>query len=92
MAYFLCATYARWFGDGMNFVGTDGVVRDDVRQHERVGPAVRHAEARAESMRQRVIHAHRRVGKRHRRDAGGIVHHAARLFVAGMLVGDRAGT
>src|SRR5262249_19648090 len=23
MAYFLCATYPRWFGDGMNLVGTD---------------------------------------------------------------------
>ena len=60
-----------------------------VRQHERIGPAVRDAEARAEGMRQRVIHAHRGVGKCHRRDAGGVVHHAARLFVAGMLIGDR---
>ena len=82
MAYFLCATYARWFGDGMNLVGTAALYAMHVRQHERVGPAVRDAEPRAEGMRQRVIHAHRRVGKRQRRDAGGIVHHAARFFIA----------
>ena len=52
-----------------------------MRQHERVGPAVRDAEARAEGMCQRVIDAYRDVGERDRRNAGGIVHHAARLFI-----------
>ena len=64
------------------------VIRNDVRQHERIGPAVRHSEVCPEGMRQRVIHAHRRVGKRHRRNAGGIVHHGARLFIARMLISD----
>ena len=57
-------------------------------QHERVGPAVRHAEPRAKGMRQRVIHAHRGVGERNRRNAGGIVHHAARLFIVRVLISD----
>ena len=50
---------------------------------------MRHAKARAEGMRQRVIHSHRRIGECHGRDAGCVVHHRARLFVARVFIGDR---
>jgi len=59
-----------------------------MRQHERVGAAMSHAEARAEGVRQRVIHPYGCVGKRQRRKAGGIVHHTARLFILRVFKGD----
>ena len=46
------------------------------------------AEARAKSMCQRMIYTHRRVSEGHSRNAGGVVHHASRLFIVGMLIGD----
>ena len=64
------------------------IIRNHVRQHEGDGPAVRDAEARAEGMSQRVTHAHRSVGKRQRRNAGGIVHHGACLFIVRVLISD----
>ncbi len=76
-----CARYIPSDRATAELSGHGRVVCNHVRQHERIGPAVGHAEARSEGMRQRVIHAHRRIGKRHRSNARGVVHHAARLFI-----------
>ena len=64
------------------------VESNHVRQHERIGAAVGDAEASAEGVRQRMIDPDRRVRKCQRRDAGGVVHHAARLQILRLAVSD----
>ena len=68
-------------------LGHRGVVAENVRQEDGVGPAVSNAEARAHRMGERMVDADEGVGEREPRDRCRVRHRRARVDVAAVRVG-----